>query len=222
MARVWITRAQPAADESAARLRDMGYDVCAAPLLQLTYLPVQSAPSANDYLIFTSRNGVSAFARAHKDRDWPCLCVGDATADAALAAGFVQVHSARGRADDIIAWLVDNIDHDASLYHVSNSHPRGDIIERLTAQGFSKARRQVYYNSQIITIDPRATPCRDDIILLYSPMAATSLAALDLDMRDMSIISLSMAVDAALGHKPCKRRLIAEHPTEDSLFAHLR
>ena len=221
MARVWITRTQPAADESAARLTALGYDCVTAPLLELTDLPVLSAPSVNDYLIFTSRNGVAAFARAHKDRLWPCICVGDSTARTARAAGFTRVNSAKGNADDLVIWVQQNISPDIRLYHVSGSHPRGDIIQRLKSYGFSKPHREAYYKSHIVTIDPRAAPRPDDIILLYSPMAAKGLGALDLDMRDMIIISLSRAVDAALGDKICKARYIAAHPSEDSLFAHL-
>ena len=52
-------------------------------------------------------------------------------------------------------------------------------------------------------------------------MAAQGLAALGLDISGMVIISLSRAVDAALGVQMCKARYIADLPTEDSLFAHL-
>ena len=52
-------------------------------------------------------------------------------------------------------------------------------------------------------------------------MAAQGLVALELDMRAMVIISMSRAVDAALGAQICKERYIADLPTEDSLFAHL-
>ena len=222
MPRVWITRSASMAQASAARLKAKGYDAFAAPLIHISYeTPDPDAPCDEAYLIFTSRNGVAAFAQAQAARHWPCLCVGDATAKAARDAGFEIVTSARGAADDIVAWARKNIDHNQPLYHAAGNHPRGEIIERLQQGGFKRARRELFYRSLCVTHDPRLEPKQDDIILLYSPMAAQGLAALGLDISGMVIISLSRAVDAALGAQICKERYIADLPTEDSLFAHL-
>ena len=56
--RVWITRAEPGAARTAARLRDMGFEPIVAPLLAIKHLtpPVLDlAPFAA--LAFTSVNG---------------------------------------------------------------------------------------------------------------------------------------------------------------------
>ena len=47
-------------------------------------------------LVFTSANGVAAFAALTPDRALPVFTVGDATAEAARAAGFAAVRSAGG------------------------------------------------------------------------------------------------------------------------------
>ena len=221
MPRIWITRSQPLAEQSAARLLDMGYDAIAASLIQVKFTPIRLALPENAHLIFTSRNALRAFALHITERNFPCLCVGDATAKAARGFGFAQAVSANGNADDVVAWAQDNISRDTPIYHIAGNHPRGDIIERLEAFGFSNAQREIFYNTDIVSHDPRPFKCGDDIILLYSPLAAKSLISLGLDMEEMGIISISAAVDAALGDISCKSRLIAARPREDSLLTHL-
>ena len=221
MARLWITRTRPAANESAQRLSAMGYDVIAAPVLEVEYNPAVLLPPEGSHLIFTSRNGVGAFAAATSLRDWPCICVGDASADTARKAGFENVTSAQGNANDLTAWVIAHLDKTVPLYHAAGQNPRGEIIERLRASGFSSAVRETFYGAHPVRHDPRRLTKHDDIVLLYSPMAAQALIGFDLDMTDMTVIALSRAVDAALGDKTCKARYIAEYPREDSLFAHI-
>ena len=221
MARIWITRSQPLAAQSAATLLDIGYDAIAASLIQSKFLSPRIDLPQNGHLIFTSRNAVRAFTQSINERHWPCLCVGDITAEAARGAGFTAVVSVNGASDDVTAWAQKNIAPDTPVRHISGNHPRGEITERLSAFGFSNAARALFYKSTVITHDPRHSKRSDDIILLYSPLAAKSLTALELDMSAMRVISMSAAIDAALGDISCKSRLIADRPRESSLFAHL-
>ena len=222
MPRLWLTRTQPFADESAARLRSMGYEVCVAPLLETLERPLPSRlPTPEALLIFTSRKAVMVFSKLISGRDCECLCVGDATADAARTAGFKQVHSAQGSAYNVTTWIENNISVERPLYHASSAYPRGEIIERLQKAGFQKAHREIFYETKMITRDPRNERRADDIILLYSPMAAVALVSLDVDLQEMEIIPMSSAINAALGTALCKARRIADKPTENSLFTHL-
>ena len=175
MPRLWLTRTHPFADESAARLRGMGYDVTIAPLLKTKALPrLERLPTSESLLIFTSRKAVSIFAQTVADRHFDCLCVGDATADTARGLGFKTVHSAQGRAVDVTAWVKENIHSSRPIYHAASAHPRGDIIEILTEAGFTSAHRETFYTVDKVTCDPRDTPRDDDIVLLYSCLLYTS------------------------------------------------
>ena len=100
--RVWITRAEPGAARTAARLRDMGFEPIVAPLLAIEQL-TPPVPDLATFaaLAFTSVNGVAAFAALTPGRDLPVFAVGDATAQAALDAGFADVRSIAG---GIEAW----------------------------------------------------------------------------------------------------------------------
>ena len=222
MPRLWLTRTQPFSDESAARLRSMGHEVIVAPLITTVELPLPSRlPAPEAVLIFTSRKAVAVFVKLMSGRDWMCICVGDATAEAARTAGFKHVQSAQGNADNVTMWIKENVSLEQPVYHASSAHPRGEIIERLQKVGFQNASREIFYRAESVAHDPRIEPRDDDIILLYSPMAATGLLRLNLNLAGMEIISISPAVDAVLGTSDCKARYVADNPTQDSLFAHL-
>jgi len=221
MPRLWITRSEPFASESAARLCANGYEAFAAPLLMIKPRPHPLLPGDDDHLIFTSRRGVMALAAQTTQRSWPVVCVGDATARAAQDAGFKQAISAAGTARDVIDWVQDNWSKSVKILHISGRHHRGDIIEMLCSAGYERAQREIYYEAVTATRDPRPEPKPDDYVLLYSPRGAAAFMALGLHTKHMRFISLSAAIDAVLGDIQCDRRLIAEKPTELSLFAHL-
>ncbi|MBK1970712.1 uroporphyrinogen-III synthase, partial [Brevundimonas diminuta] len=99
--RVWVTRAEPGAARTADRLTALGFTPITAPLLTLEPLPgaldAVPAPAAVAALALTSPNGVEAFAPLiSRFRRHPVFAVGDATAEAARAAGFADVRSASG------------------------------------------------------------------------------------------------------------------------------
>ena len=77
-----------------------------APLLAIRPIP-QPAPDLTGVaaLAFTSANGVAAFAALTPDRSRPVFTVGDATAQAARAAGFARVESAGGDLDRLAALI---------------------------------------------------------------------------------------------------------------------
>ena len=95
--RIWITRAQPAADTTAERVRALGHEAVVAPLLAVRVLPDVAVDLRGvAALAFTSANGVRAFADASGERGLKVFAVGAATAQAARQAGFKSVLSADG------------------------------------------------------------------------------------------------------------------------------
>ena len=133
--RVWITRAQPGAARTAARLSALGFDPVVAPLLKIRALP-QPAPDLTDVaaLVFTSRNAVSAFASLTAARDRSVLTVGDATAEAARAAGFADVRSASGDLKALAQLIAADLPpfvHGNVLLHPAAREPAGDLAALL-------------------------------------------------------------------------------------------
>ncbi|MDA8251716.1 MAG: uroporphyrinogen-III synthase, partial [Rhodospirillales bacterium] len=86
-----MTRPQPGASETAARLRALGRDAVLAPMLAIRPRPLSLAFRPQAVLV-TSGNAIAALPAAL--HALPLLAVGDATAARAAAAGFGDVHSA--------------------------------------------------------------------------------------------------------------------------------
>lgn len=173
--RVWVTRAEPGAARTADRLRALGFTPIVAPLLTLAPLPgaLDAAPSpdAVAVLALTSPNGVEAFAPLiPRFRHHPVFAVGDATAEAARAAGFADVRSASG---DIhaLARLIAAEAPPGPLLAPGAREPAGDLPALLP--GRPVQRLPVY--AAFETHGPAPEPF--DAVMLHSPRAARALAA---------------------------------------------
>lgn len=103
--RLLITRPQPGAEVSAKILRARGHDVLVAPLL--TIEPLHEADLGAPpwgAILLSSGNAARAIARHPRMQDLsslPVLAVGERTAAAARAAGFSDVQSSDGDAQDL-------------------------------------------------------------------------------------------------------------------------
>jgi uroporphyrinogen-III synthase len=174
--RVWITRAQPGAARTAARLTALGFTPVVAPLLTIRPLPdaLNAAPDLATVaaLAFTSPNGVAAFAALTPDlRDRPVFAVGDATAEAARDAGFTDARSAFG---DIhaLARLIAASPIDGLIFAPGAREPAGDLPALLPNH---QVQRLPVYAAEETDAAP---PADFDAVLLHSPRAARALAAI--------------------------------------------
>ena len=174
--RVWITRAQPGAARTAARLTALGFQPLVAPLLTIRPLS-EALKTAPDFatvaaLAFTSPNGVAAFAALTPAlRDRPVFAVGDATAEAAREAGFADARSAAG---DIhaLARLIAATPLDGLILAPGAREPAGDLPALLPDHDI---RRLPVYTAEETGV---AAPADFDAVLVHSPRAARALAAL--------------------------------------------
>ncbi|MFY0400237.1 uroporphyrinogen-III synthase [Brevundimonas naejangsanensis] len=173
--RVWVTRAEPGAARTADRLTALGFTPLVVPLLTLAPLPgaldAAPDPAAVAVLALTSPNGVEAFAPLiPRFRDHPVFAVGDATAEAARAAGFTDVRSAAG---DIhaLARLIAAEAPPGPLLAPGAREPAGDLPALLPDRPVQ--RLPVY--AAFETHAP--APATFDAVMLHSPRAARALAA---------------------------------------------
>ena len=178
--RVWVTRTQPGADATAARLRDLGHDPIVSPVLAVRRLPVETGLSAVGALAFTSANAVDAFADAAKGaRSLPVFTVGDATAAAARRAGFTDVLSAQG---DIHA-LAELIVRERSrvrggVLQPAAGEPAADLEALLAEHGVDLQIVPVYETVAVEPAEALAQLATIDVVLVHSPKAARRLADL--------------------------------------------
>jgi uroporphyrinogen-III synthase len=205
---VWITRTQPAADESAVAWRAAGFEPLVLPLLEVRAIKHAPLPE-NEIVIFTSKNGVEHFA----GQGQRAVCVGDATAQKARAAGYRDVVSVNGTSADITMWVRENIPTHQAVCHVSGWHIRGTICEDLCALGYSATRLKVYRSFPTDAWPDQ----RFDLVALYSPLAAEIFADLakGRDLSDIQAVCISDATAQPLRGLELKGCLIAAMPRED-------
>lgn len=219
--RVWVTRAEPGAARTADRLTALGFEPVVVPLLTLAPLPgalnAAPEPDAVAVLALTSPNGVEAFAPLiPRFRDHPVFAVGDATAEAARAAGFADVRSAAG---DIhaLARLIAAEAPPGPLLAPGAREPAGDLPALLP--GLPVQRLPVYAAFETHAPAPGAF----DAVMLHSPRAARALAT-DLPRAASSgrlAVCISDAAAAPLRPFDFTQIRIAAAPDEPSMLSAL-
>ena len=204
----------------------MGWTPVVAPLLEIRTIP-QVAPDLADVaaLVFTSRNGVAALVDLFTGSpsmpapSLPVLTVGDATAEAARAAGFGDVRSAAGDLDDLAALIRSTwTDPAAVLLHPGAREPAGDLA---AAVGKAAIVRALPVYEAVET--GAAPPPAFDIVLLHSPRAARSLsrALAPEQAADRLAVAISPAAARPLGAIGFREIRIAATPDETALIAAL-
>jgi len=219
--RVWVTRAEPGAARTADRLTALGFEPVVVPLLTLAPLPgalnAAPPPDAVAVLALTSPNGVEAFAPLiPRFRDHPVFAVGDATAEAARAAGFADVRSASG---DIhaLARLIAAEAPPGPLLAPGAREPAGDLPALLPDRPVQ--RLPVYAAFETHAPAPGAF----DAVMLHSPRAARALAT-DLPRAASSgrlAVCISDAAAAPLRPFDFTQIRVAAAPDEPSMLSAL-
>jgi len=210
--KLWVTRTLPAAKESAEAWRAAGFDPIIEPLLEIEPVPHEPIPT-EAVIIFTSKNGVDHMVCGGQR----AICVGDATAEKAKAAGYRDVVSVDGVSKDVTAWVAENLQKTDAIYHVSGWPVRGHIIEDLTALGFSAQRLEVYRSTQ----RPSWPDEGFSTAAFYSPLAAKTFTELAInhskDISDVTAICMSGATAKELSALAFKAIHIGARPREDDL-----
>jgi uroporphyrinogen-III synthase len=220
---VWVTRAQPGAAATAARLRALGYEPLVAPLLEVRALPGGPIDLAGvAALAFTSANGVAAFAARSNERGLPVFAVGDATAVAARKAGFVSVTSSDGDVAALAATIAAHTAFAGDVLHPGPTEPAGDLIGALAGLGVPARALTVY--ETVSRAPDEATAARiPDLaaVLVHSPKAARALAdhLADHPAPKLAALCLSEAVAAPLRAGGFGAVSVAAEPNEAALLA---
>jgi len=179
-----ITRPDDDAEPLAAALIARGITVAREPLLAVK--PVSDATvdlEGVQAVLFTSANGVRAFANLSPRRDLPVFAVGDNTARTARAAGFENVESASGAVEDLARLVARRLDPKRGiLFHAAGSAVAGDLAGLLGQQGFELRRSVLYTADQAgaLSDDTKGRLERGEIglVLLFSPRTAETFVTL--------------------------------------------
>lgn len=214
--RLWVTRTRPGAEATAARLAQMGHEAVIAPVLDYEVIP--HAPldlSRATAIAFTSQNAVSAFADLTVRRDLPVYAVGEATAAAARAIGFAEVHSADGAAGDLVDLILRHKPVGEVVWP-GPVEPAADLVALLGAGGIAASLQPVYRTVE----RSEAVPEGIDGILVHSPRAARAIASLVAPAlaEGLFVLTISDAAAVPLAKLPFSRVAVAPRPNETDLL----
>ncbi|HEU0221198.1 MAG TPA: uroporphyrinogen-III synthase [Paracoccaceae bacterium] len=183
-ARLLLTRPEAEARDFAAAIEAAWGGRFELAFLPLTEIVHETAPVALEGiqgLLFTSANGVRAFAEANPRRELPALCVGPGTAEAARRAGF-SAESADGDAGALArlaanAWMPGA----GAFLHVRGRDSAGDLVAALAPEGI-EVREVVLYDARAISGVPAEMASvleagAFDAVLFFSPRAGKLFAA---------------------------------------------
>ena len=153
--RIAITRAEPEAHVTARRVQELGGVPIVAPLLTIERRAFDTNIDGVQAILFTSTNGVFAFAEATRERPPQVITVGNATAEAAVKAGFNNVRSANGDVG-ALAEVAGKVlqPNGGKVLHVSGEHTAGDLVGALTQAGYRAEQRLSFESKQVEKMPP--------------------------------------------------------------------
>jgi uroporphyrinogen-III synthase len=228
--RVLVTRPLDDAQETAALLAARGHEAIVAPLLSVRYHDGHALHlDGVQALLFTSANGVRAFARRTSLRDFAVFAVGSQTAEAAREAGFRDVRNADGNVETLADTVRAAIrPKDGPLLHATGAEAEGRLAALLSAAGY-KVRTEVLYDVPAVPELPAAP--RDalaagtvDAVLLFSARSARvfvdGVTQAGLAPACAKLIALCISETAArpLAGLVFREIRIASHPNQASLL----
>src|SRR5262245_7791977 len=228
--RILITRPIEDARPLADALEERGIAVLIEPLLEIRHLEdAEIDLDGVQALLFTSANGVRAFAALSPRRELKVFTVGDGSADAARQAGFANVESAKGDVEALAALVVDRLKaEDGILFHAAGTVTAGDLKTRLEGLGYQVRRAQLYEAkiASALSTETRAnlTLGGIDAVLLFSPRTAATFAELwqaagAPSLGRIQALCLSAAVAREIGNLGWAGVEIADRPDLPSMLA---
>ena len=217
-----MTRPRAASDAFVTALPDhlrARLDPVFSPLIDIVPTTHRLEMGPQDSAVFSSRNGV----QAGPDGDGRnAYCIGPATTQAALEKGWAARQVGHD-ADSLVQTLQESAPK-GRLVHLSGTHTRGDIADRLSRTGMNIANVAVY--DQILR--PLSQEAQDVILSaplvivpLFSPRTATQFVKTAPTLRSVRAIALSPAVASELPALTGICLSVAERPDAQAMSAAL-
>lgn len=230
MVRMLVTRPEPDATETAARLGALDIDATVCPLLSFETLPT-SLPDATGFaaVALTSANALRALEERNALTPFLGLkvyAVGDRTAERARASGFAQVESAGGELADL-AELLAHSKPSGPVFYPSGRDQSGDLAKSLAPYGVMVITAQVYAMNPIAALPPEVIAELNagtiEAALFYSRRTAQTFATLAAPLsgqvqRHLGMLCLSENVAEPLIDAHFVRIGLADYPSEEGMM----
>jgi uroporphyrinogen-III synthase len=226
--RVLVTRPQPGATRTAARLRQAGFEPVVVPLSEIA--PLRPKPPQGE---FGAVAASSANAVRHAPAELlarlaatPLFAVGDETAATAGQAGFTDVRSSAGSAVDLVGDLIAAIEPGGRIAYLCG-RVRLDAMETMLADRGIEVVAVETYDTLARTPAPAGIAALESgpifAALVYSAKAAEALARLVRERQGTvfahtAFIAISRRVAERLADSAAGNVLAAASPDEDAMF----
>jgi uroporphyrinogen-III synthase len=226
---VLITRPEPGASETAARVSALGLPPITAPVLEIRILSGRLPPAARLQAIVTaSGNAIPTFPPTY--HRLPLLAVGQMTAARARAAGFSWVTSANGDARALAALAGQTCDIKGAPLLLATGRNQGEALAAdLRARGFRVIRRAVYAAVPVPALPEVACEAlaggNVTAALFFSAETARHCvlllqrARLQEAIRTVEALAIGQPAAVALKALPWRRIRVAARPTQDAMLA---
>ena len=191
-----------------------------SPLMLIS--PMGSLPDTSNFqaLLFTSVNGVKAFATLGGTSITPCFCVGARTTKAAQDVGLNSI-SANGSASDLTALVLSELDPTKGpLLYVRGENAAGDVSATLSGKGFTLVQAVLYTQKPIeLTEIVKQALMRGDALglPLYSTLTAHRMVKVlkqnpDWPTENLTALCISENVGTEVRKLPFRRIEITAEP----------
>jgi len=228
--RMLVTRAEPDAADTAARLEALGIAAIRAPLLERATLHT-SLPDGHGFaaLALTSSNALRALdergvlARYH---ELPVFAVGDRTAQAARDFGFGQVTTSGGTLGHLVEEIV-GAKLAGPVFYPTARHQSGDLAQELAPFGIMVVAAKVYEMRAASQFPADVAGALKkgaiDAALLYSRRTSEVFAELARSLSAaerarLGLLCLSEQVAAPLIAARFARIALADYPSEEAMM----
>ena len=238
--RFLVTRPDPDAGATVARLKALGIDAVAVPLLECTTLTaILPAPDGLAAIALTSANalrGIEARLQNSPLLKLPLFAVGKHTAQAARAAGFANVISADSDAEGLRERILGSVKaktlkKTSRLLYLAGADLSRDLSGELGERGFTVVTRTTYRMAAVADLpeESRKAFATDAVeaVLHYSRRSARAFidairaAGVEVSALSLPQYCLSAAIATVLRDAGAMRVVVAASPDEDALFAAL-
>ena len=230
--KVLITRAYPAANQTAKNLEKSGHEAILVPLFEIIDTENPIPDLEYDGYIFTSKNALEVL----KTRGWKptgfhatAFCVGTKTEQAASQLGFANIHTASGGGAALATLIADMDLKEKRLLYCSTPDRSFEMSDALKPSGINVDTIDIYQampiNPDLQSFKSAVKAVNNGYIFAYSALSAQHLAqtleTINLTgiLNDCTLVGISKQAVKPLEHIEWKGILIAEKPDEAQMIS---
>jgi uroporphyrinogen-III synthase len=225
--RVLVTRATEDAERTAAELQRRGHSPVIAPLRERIRRETAWPSGPFDAVIATSRHAFGAESPPSALRALPCFCVGESTAKAARAAGFMRARALGKDVASLIDAAPEHLPRAARLLYLAGKPRHAAFEQAAHTLGYEVEVSERYAMERRTTLPPAAHDAlsRGEIaaVLHYSAQSARAFVELagnaGLGPQAGRLLHLCLSASIAAMLPPEWHHKIASMPEEEALLA---